>query len=87
MTTIPLKEPFRLRAEIYLGDRWLASIKCWLSPAGAPILGMALVTPEHDWLALGSLALLLRDGKQYQIMPTQLEPTAGEQSLLRFDVI
>lgn len=86
MTTVPLKEPFRLRGEIYLGDRKLASVKCWLSPAAAPIFGMALVTDEHDWLSLGSLALLLRNGKQHQIMPTKLEPASGEQFLLRFDV-
>ena len=86
MTTEPLKEPFRTRAQLFLGDRLLANIRCRLSPPNAPVQGLALVPDDRDWLALGTLTLLLRSGKQYRIIPTRLEKAQGVPSLLRFDV-
>src|SRR5687768_6265431 len=87
VTTVPLKEPFRIRAYLYLGDRQLASVRCRLTPADAPTQGVALVPDARNWLALGSLTLLVqRSGRQYTIFPTRLERAAGVPNLLTFDI-
>jgi hypothetical protein len=87
MTTIPLKEPFRMRATLFQGSRLLASVRCRLSPAAAPETGMAIVPDERDWLLLGSLTLVVqRTGQTYHVTPTKIEQAAGVPSLLWFDV-
>lgn len=86
VTTIPLKEPFRTRAQLYLGDRLLANVRCLLSPPNSPLLGMALVPDEHDWLSLSPLKLKLANGTEYAIVPTKSERAPGAYALLRFDV-
>jgi hypothetical protein len=48
---------------------------------------MALVPDDRNWLALGSLTLLVqRRGKQYTIFPTRLARAAGVPNLLIFDI-
>jgi hypothetical protein len=84
MTTEPLKEPFNVRAAFYQGDRHLADVLCKLSPPDAPVIGMALVTSEVDWLHVGPLTLALRSGPRYQILPAKLEGAAEGKSLFRF---
>lgn len=86
VTTVPLKEPFRTRAQLFLGDRLLANVRCLLSPPNSPLLGMALVPDEHDWLSLSPLKLQLENGTQYEIVPTKLERAPSAYVLLRFDV-
>jgi hypothetical protein len=87
MTTVPLKEPFRLRATLFQGNRLLASVRCRLSPPSAPVSGMAIVTDDRDWLTLGPLRLVVqRTGQTYQVTPTKIEQAAGVPSLLWFGV-
>jgi hypothetical protein len=84
MTTEPLKEPFNVRAAFYQGDRHLADISCKLSPPDAPVIGMAVVPNEVDWLQVGTLTLALRSGRRYQILPAKLERASEGKSLFRF---
>jgi hypothetical protein len=87
MTTIPLKEPFRVRATLFQGSRLLASVRCRLSPPSAPQTGMAIVPDDRDWLLLGPLTLVVqRTGQTYQVTPTRIDRAAGIPSLLWFDV-
>jgi len=84
MTTEPLKEPFNVRAALYQGDHHLADISCKLSPPDTPVIGMAVVPNEVDWLQVGTLTLALRSGRRYQILPAKLERASEGKSLFRF---
>lgn len=86
MTTEPLKDPLNQRGTLYQGERFLANVRCVLSPAEAPVRGLAEVPDDVAWLNLGTLTLALRNGRRYQITPAKLDRAEGAPSLLRFFV-
>jgi hypothetical protein len=86
MTTEPLKEPLNQRGALYQAERFLANVKCVLSPADAPTRGIAEVPDDVAWLNLGTLTLVLRNGRRFQITPAKLDRAPGAPTLLRFFV-
>jgi hypothetical protein len=86
VTTEPLKEPLRLQAALYHDHIWLCNVKCSLSPADAPVRGIAQVFDDIDWLSLNSLTLALHSGERYQITPLRLDPASSTSNLLMFEI-
>jgi hypothetical protein len=86
MTTEPLKEPLSQRGTLYSKDRFLANVKCLLTPTDVPVRGIAEVPNGVDWLSFGTLTLALRNGRRYTISPAKLQRADDAPTLLKFFV-
>lgn len=75
-----------MNAELYDGDRLLASGPCTLSSGAKIVTGSMAVDPRVNLLTSHSLSVRLESGEALAITPQRLEHAAGGPAILVFEV-